>query len=144
MAEYIVAQIKGTIALAGGRAFFCACLLTISKGKIMANKSVESFMAGLEDQFKNRRGFLTGATAAIVTGAAFQLEPDKSSSLTKMASDLHDAIGQFTDDNLPSHVQVCADGRSLNLEVEPLRDCSVDEIENRLQALFGNFQDGAS
>ncbi len=49
----------------------------------MANKSVESFMVELEDQFKNRRGFLTGATAAIATGAAFQLEPDKSSSLRK-------------------------------------------------------------
>ncbi len=102
----------------------------------MANKSVESFMAGLEGQLKNRRGFLTGATAAIVTGAAFQLEPDKSSSLKEMASDLHDAIAQFTDDNLPSHVQVCADGRSMKLKVEPLRDCSVDEIRKQLMALY--------
>ncbi len=109
----------------------------------MANKSVESFMAGLEDQFKNRRGFLTGATAAIVTGAAFQLEPDKSSSLKEMAGDLHDAIGQFTDENLPSHVQVCADGRSLQLEIEPLRDCSVDEILEELRPLYENPQGGA-
>ncbi len=110
----------------------------------MANKSVESFMAGLEDQFKNRRGFLTGATAAIVTGAAFQLEPDKSSSLTKMASDLHDAIGQFTDENLPSHVQVCADGRSLNLEMEGLRGSSVEEILEQLRPLYENLQAGGA
>ncbi len=102
----------------------------------MANKSVESFMAGLEDQFKNRRGFLTGAAAAIATGSALQLTPDKSSSLKEMASELHDVIGQFTDDNLPSHVQVCADGHSLKLEIEPLRDCSVDEISKQLMALY--------
>ncbi len=102
----------------------------------MANNSVESFMTDLEDQFKNRRGFLTGATAAIATGAAFQLEPDKSSSLKEMASALHDVIGQFTDENLPSHVQVCADGRSMQLEIEPLWDCSVDEILEQLRPLF--------
>ncbi len=81
----------------------------------MANKSVESFMTELKEQFNTRRGFLTGATAAIATGAALGLAADKSSSLKEMASDLHDVIGQFTDDNLPSHVQVCADGRSMNL-----------------------------
>ena len=102
----------------------------------MANKSVKSFMAGLEDQFKNRRGFLSGAAGVIATGAAFQLEPDKSSSLREMASALHDAIGQFTDENLPSHVQVCADGRSMKLEIEPLRDCSVDEILEQLRLLY--------
>ncbi len=102
----------------------------------MANKSVESFMAGLEDQFKNRRGFLTGAAGVIATGAALRLAPDKSSSLKEMASDLHDAIGQFTDENLPSDVQVRADGRSMKLEIEPLRDCSVDEIRKQLMALY--------
>ena len=110
----------------------------------MANKSVESFMTELKEQFKNRRGFLTGAAGVIATGAAFQLEPDKSSSLTKMASDLHDAIGQFTDENLPSHVQVCADGRSLKLEIEPLRDCSVDEILEELRPLYENLQTGGA
>ena len=102
----------------------------------MANKSVESFMASLEDQFKNRRGFLTAVAGAIATGAALQLAPDKSSSLEEMASALHDVIGQFTDENLPSHVQVYADGRSLKLEIEPLLDCSVDEIENLLRPLL--------
>ena len=108
----------------------------------MANKSVKSFMAGLEDQFKNRRGFLTGAAGVIATGAALHLEPDKSSSLNEMASALHDVIGQFTDENLPSHVQVCTDGRSLNLEVEPLRDCSVDEIRKQLMALYEPSEGG--
>ncbi len=102
----------------------------------MANKSVESFMTELKEQFNTRRGFLTGAAGVIATGAALQLGPDKSSTLKEMASDLHDVIGQFTDENLPSHVQVCADGCSLNLEIEPLRDCSVDEILEQLGPLF--------
>ncbi len=103
----------------------------------MANKSAQSFMAELQEQFNTRRSFLSGAAGVIATGAALRLAPDKSSSLTKMASDLHDAIAQFTDDNLPSHVQVCADGRSLNLEMEGLRGRSVEEIENLLLPLFG-------
>ena len=102
----------------------------------MSKKSVESFMADLAEQFKNRRGFLTGAAAALATGAALQIEPDKSSSLKEMASALHDTIGQFTDENLPSHVQVCADGRSLKLKIEPLQDCSVDEILEQLRPLY--------
>ena len=110
----------------------------------MTNKSVESFMADLEEQFKNRRGFLTGAAGVIATGAALQLAPDKSSSLEEMASALHDVIGQFTDENLPSHVQVCADGRSLKLEIEPLQDCSADEILEHLTPLFENIQGGAA
>ncbi len=110
----------------------------------MANKSVESFIAELKEQFNTRRSFLSGTAAAIATGAAFQLAPDKSSSLKEMASALHDAIGQFTDENLPSHVQVCADGRSLELEIEPLRDCSVDEILEKLRPLYENLQGGAS
>ncbi len=110
----------------------------------MANKSVNSFMADLEEQFNTRRSFLTGAAGAIATGAALQLAPDKSSSLKEMASALHDVIRQFTDENLPSHVQVCADGRSLKLEIEPLQDCSVDEILEQLRPMFENLQGGAS
>ncbi len=110
----------------------------------MANKSVESFMAELKEQFNTRRSFLSGTAAAIATGAAFRLSPDKSSSLNEMARALHDAIGQFTDENLPSHVQVCADGRSMKLEIELLRDCSVDEILEQLRPLHENLQDGAS
>ncbi len=102
----------------------------------MANKSVESFITELEEQFNTRRSFLTAAVGAIATGAALHLAPDKSSSLEEMASALHDAIGRFTGENLPSHVQVCADGRSLNLEVEPLRYCSVDQILEQLRPLF--------
>ncbi len=102
----------------------------------MANKSVESFMTELKEQFNTRRSFLSGAAGVIATSAAFQLSPDKSSSLKEMASDLHDAIGQFTDENLPSHVQVCADGRSMQLEIEPLRGSSVDEILEQLRPLY--------
>jgi len=102
----------------------------------MANKSVESYMAELKEQFNTRRSFLTGAAGAIATGATLQLAPDKSSSIEEMAGALHDVIGRFTDENLPSHVQVCADGRSLNLEIEPLQGCSLDEILEQLRPLF--------
>jgi len=102
----------------------------------MANKSVQSFMAELKEQFNTRRSFLSGAAGVIATGAAFQLAPDKSSSLKEMASALHDVIGQFTDENQPSHVQVCADGRSLNLEMEGLRGRSVEEILEQLKPMF--------
>ncbi len=108
----------------------------------MANKSVEHCMVDLKEQFNTRRSFLSGAAGVIATGAAFQLAPDKSSSLEEMASALHDVIGQFTDENLPSHVQVCADGRSMELEIEPLRDCSVDEILEQLKPLYENLQAG--
>ena len=84
----------------------------------------------------------SGAVGAIATGAALQLAADKSSSLKEMASALHDVIDQFTDENLPSHVQVCADGRSMKLEIEPLRDCSVDEILEQLRPLFEDLQAG--
>ncbi len=110
----------------------------------MANKSVEYFMAELKEQFNTRRSFLSGAAGAIATGAAFQLAPDTSSSLKEMASALHDVIGQFTAENLPSHVQVCADGRSLKLEIEPLQNCSVDEILEQLSPLYENPQGDAA
>ena len=136
MADRDAIRIKGTIALAGGRAFFVPACWPYLRGKIMANKSVETFMTDLKEQFNTRRGFLTGAAGVIATGAALQLSPDNSSSLKEMASELHDAIGQFTDENLPSHVQVCADGRSLELEIEPLQHCSVDEILEKLRPMF--------
>ncbi len=102
----------------------------------MANKSVKSFMVELEEQFNTRRSFISGAAAAIATGAALQLAADKSSSLKEMASELHNAIGQFTDDNFPTHVQVCADGRSMKLEIEPLQGCSVEQIQDLLKPMF--------
>ncbi len=103
----------------------------------MANKSLESFMVDLKEQFNTRRSFLSGAAGVIATGAALGLAPDKSSSLKEMASALHDTVAQFTDTDAPTHVQVCADGRSLNLEMEGLRGRSVEEIENLLLPLFG-------
>ncbi len=87
-----------------------------------------------------RRGFLGKAGNILAASAAtvvpLQLVKAESSNKAEMAKALHDAIGQFTDENLPSHVQVCADGRSLKLEIEPLRDCSVDEIRKQLMALY--------
>ncbi len=92
-----------------------------------------------------RRGFLGKAGNVLAASAAtvvpLQLAKAESSNKAEMAKALHDAIGQFTDENLPSHVQVCADGRSLQLEIEPLRDCSVDEIQDLLQPLFDPSED---
>ncbi len=95
-----------------------------------------------------RRGFLGKAGNVLAASAApvvpLQLVKAEPSKRAEMASALHDAIGQFTDENLPSHVQVCADGRSLELEIEPLRDCSVDVILEQLRPLYENLQAGGA
>lgn len=83
----------------------------------------------------NRRNFLAGSIAAL------PLLPQSDQSLGEMASALHDAIAQFPDENVPTHVQVCADGHSLNLDVDNLRSCSVEEIQDLLRPLY---QGGAS
>ena len=87
-----------------------------------------------------RRGFLGKAGNVLAASAAtvvpLQLAKAESSNKAEMAKALHDAIGQFTDENLPSHVQVCADGRSLKLEIQPLQGCSVDEILEQLRPLY--------
>jgi len=106
----------------------------------MANKSVESFMTELEEQFNTRRSFLSGIAGAIATGAALHLEPDKSSSLKEMASALHDAIGRYSDQNAPFHFEnltLDAGEHALEFAMECLRDCSVDEIQHVLKPLYG-------
>ncbi len=87
-----------------------------------------------------RRGFLGKAGNVLAASAAtvvpLQLVKAEPSKRAEMASALHDAVAQFTDTDPPTHVQVCADGRSLNLEMEGLRGCSVVEILEQLGPLF--------
>ena len=85
-----------------------------------------------------RRNFFSAAAGVIASTAALQ-SPAADKSLGQMARELHTAIGQFPDESFPTHVQIHADGRSLGLEMEPLRYCSVDEIEDRLRAQFGEL-----
>ena len=86
----------------------------------------------------SRRGFIGGAAGAIATSAALTVPlPLGEPSIEQMAKSLHYAVRQFMEERLPTHVQVCAGGRSLNLEMEDLLDSSVAEIEILLLPLFG-------
>ncbi len=96
-----------------------------------------------------RRSFL-GGTAGIITAASgvtiinsqITSKPlDRSR--RQMARALHDAVGQYSDECGPTHVQAWSGDRSLMLEVENLRTCSVDDIQDLLKPLFENGQGGA-
>ncbi len=92
----------------------------------------------MANEIVNRRGFLSKAiaigSAAIVP---LQLAQANYSKRTEMAKALHSAVSQFSEEHCPTHVQVCNDGHSLNLEMHSLLDSSVEEIEVLLQPLFG-------
>ena len=93
----------------------------------------------ITDRNVTRRGFLGKDGNVLAVSAAtvvpLQLVKAKSNRL-EMARALHDAVSQF-DEYGPSHVQVCNNGRCLNLAMEVLRDSSVEEIEVQLLPLFG-------
>ncbi len=78
-----------------------------------------------------RRSFLSGTAGAISGAVLLPRMPE----LEQMAQALYDAVGQYSDEG--GHVQVCADGCSLNLDVDNLRSCSVHEIQDLLSPLFG-------
>ena len=88
-----------------------------------------------------RRGFLGKAGGVLAASAAtalpLQLVQAKPSDRVEMAGALHDAVAQLSDEDVPTHVRVFADGRSLSLEVEGLRGSSVDQIQDLLRPLFG-------
>lgn len=90
-----------------------------------------------------RRGFLSRTAGAIAASGAAILPLGKVQArmpeLEQMAQALHDAVGRYSDEG--GHVQVCADGCSLNLELDNLRSCSVDQIQDLLRPLY---QGGAS
>ncbi len=90
-----------------------------------------------------RRGFLSRTAGAIAASRAAILPLGEVQvimpELEQMAQALHDAVGQNSDEG--GHVQVCADGRFLNLEVDNLQPCSVHEIQDLLMPLY---QGGAS
>ncbi len=83
----------------------------------------------------NRRGFLAKAVAASAA-VVVPIHLAKASERAEMAKALHEAVSQF-DEYGPSHVQVCNDGRSLNLAMDVLHESSVEEIEQLLLPLFG-------
>ncbi len=89
----------------------------------------------------DRRGFLGKAVGVLAASTAavvpIQLAQAKQLNEDDMARALYEAVSQFNDENCPSHVQVCNDGRSLNLAMEVLRESSVEEIEQLLSPLFG-------
>ena len=85
---------------------------------------------------RTRRNFLSASAGAIATGAALESPQDKSPDLQQMASELYKAVAQFSDENAPTHVQVCNDGRSLNLAMDVLLDSTVQEIYELLSPLF--------
>ena len=89
---------------------------------------------------RTRRNFLSGAAGAIVTGAAVLPQSQvKLPELEQMAQALHDAVGRYSDEGGPTHVEVCSplDDRSIMFEMEILRPCSVHEIQDLLMPLFG-------
>ena len=79
-------------------------------------------------------GVLAASTAVVVPLRRVKAEPSKRA---EMAKALHEAVNQFDDETCPTHVQVCNDGRSLNLAMETLRESSAEEIEAQLLPLFG-------
>ena len=95
-------------------------------------------IAEITDRNVTRRGFLgkAGGVLAASTAVVLPIHLARRSKREEMAKALHEAVGQFNEETCPSHVQVCNDGRSLNLAMEVLRDSSVEEIEELLLPLF--------
>ena len=92
---------------------------------------------------RTRRNFLTAAAGAIVISGENLLPRKevqaKMPELEQMAQALHNAVGQYSDEDGPTHVEVCSplDERSVMFEMEILRPCSVHEIQDLLMPLFG-------
>ena len=86
---------------------------------------------------RTRRNFLSVAAGAIATGAAVLPQSEaKIPELEQMAQALHDAVGRYSDEGGPSHVEVCSEDRSITLEMEILRPCSAHQIQDLLAPLF--------
>ena len=90
----------------------------------------------MNNQVVTRRGFLTKASG-VLAASVVPIQLAQASKRADIARALHAAVSQFDDEYGPSHVQVCNDGRSLNLAMEVLHDSSVEEIEELLLPLFG-------
>ncbi len=92
-----------------------------------------------------RRGFLSRTAGAIAASGAAILPlgevQAKMPELEQIAQSLHDAVGRNSDEGGPTHVEVCSEDRSITLEMEILRPCSVHEIQDLLMPLY---QGGAS
>ena len=88
-----------------------------------------------------RRNFLSGTAGAIATSGATLLPQGEMPKIEQMAQALHNAVGRYSNEGGPSHVEVCSEDRSITLEMEILRPCSVNEIQDLLMPLY---QGGAS
>ena len=84
----------------------------------------------------SRRNFLS-RTAGAISGAVL-LPRGNTPELEQMAQALHKAVGRYADEGGPSYVEVCSplEDRSITLEMEILRPCSVHEIQDLLMPLF--------
>ncbi len=98
----------------------------------------------IANQLKNlsRRNFLSGTAGAIATSGAALLPQGEMPKIEQMAHALHNAVGQYSDEGGPSHVEVCSplDGRCIMFEMEILRPCSVHDIQDLLIPLFEGGQ----
>ncbi len=94
-----------------------------------------------------RRGFLSGTVGVIASSATtattLQLPAehtleglDKSHSLRKTASALHDVIGRYSDQNASFHFPASSGKSAIMFAMECLRTCSVDEIQHVLRPLY--------
>ena len=85
-----------------------------------------------------RRGFLSGTAGAIATSGAALLPQGKMPKIEQMAQALHNAVGRYSNEGGPSHVEVCSpvEDHSITFEMEILRPCSVDEIQQLLMPLY--------
>ncbi len=84
----------------------------------------------------SRRNFLSG-TAGAISGAVL-LPQAKMPKIEQMAQALHNAVGRYSDEGGPTHVEVCSplEARSITFEMEILRPCSVHEIQDLLTPLY--------
>jgi len=91
MAKYIVAKTKGTIALAGDRAFLCPPA---------GHKSCEEIIMANQLENVTRRNFLSGTAGAIAASGATLLSGEiqaKMPELEQIAQALHEVAGQYSD-----------------------------------------------
>ena len=89
---------------------------------------------------RTRRNFLTAAAGAIAISGETLLPRGelqaKTPELEQMAQALYDAVGRYPNEGGPSHVEACLEDRSITLEMEILRPCSVHEIQDLLMPLY--------
>ncbi len=103
----------------------------------MAIKSTDKIVSVTRRRFLSRTAGAISGAVLLPRGAVQEKMPE----LEQMAQALHEAVGQYSNEGGPSYVEVCSEDRSITLEMEILRPCSVHEIQDLLMPLY---QGGAS